>query len=63
MGEKAKTGLSRRDFVRAATVGATAIAGASVLTPSNAQAQESSPTSIPETWDYEADVVVMVPGP
>jgi hypothetical protein len=61
MDEKAKTGISRRDFVRLASAGAAAIAGTGVLPPLAAQAQGTAP-SIPTKWDLEADVVVIGSG-
>ena len=61
MDEKEKQGISRRDFVKLASVGAAAIAGTGVLSPLAAQAQGTAP-SIPTKWDLEADVVVIGAG-
>jgi hypothetical protein len=61
MDEKEKTGISRRDFIRVASAGAAAVAGASVLSPLATQAQGTSP-NIPTQWDLEADVVVIGAG-
>ena len=60
MDEKATTGISRRDFVLLAGAGSAAIAGASVLPPSTAQAQGTPNT--PAKWDLEADVVIIGSG-
>lgn len=61
MDEKARPGISRRDFVGLATTGAAAVASSGVLSPLEAQAQEVSPR-IPARWDLEADVVVIGSG-
>jgi hypothetical protein len=61
MDEKEKQGISRRDFVKLASVGAAAIAGTGVLSPLAAQAQGTAPV-IPTKWDLEADVVVIGSG-
>ena len=50
--------ISRRAFVRGAGAGSAALAGASVLSASPAQAQERDSSAIPEQWDLEADCVV-----
>ena len=58
--KKEQRRVSRRDFVRGASVGAAAIAGASAFPAFRAKAQAA--TAIPETWDYEADVIVIGSG-
>ena len=50
-------GISRRHFVKDASVGAAAIAGALSAMP--AQAQQSAAPGVPARWDLEADVVVI----
>jgi len=63
MGKK-KTRIGRREFVALVSGGAATAAGASVLSPLVAGAQEQSMPSgsIPATWDLEADVVVVGSG-
>ena len=61
-GEKTKGRISRRDFVRGASVGAAAMAGVHLMPTSQARAQESAASGIPEDWDLEADVVVIGSG-
>ena len=61
MNQKARTGLSRRSFVKAATAGAAAIAAGASVPAMQAQAQGTSPT-LPTKWDLEADVVVIGAG-
>ena len=60
--EKKQQGMSRRDFVREATVGAAALAGSSALSALQAQAQQAGASAIPAQWDLEADVVVIGSG-
>ena len=60
--KKKKKTISRRDFVRGAGVGAAAIAGASALPAFQAEAQQSTTSSIPAEWDLEADVVIVGSG-
>ena len=55
MSEKESKRLTRRDFVKGATVGA--VGGLVVGGPGAALAQREP--SLPEKWDYEADVVVI----
>jgi urocanate reductase len=60
-----QNGVSRRSFVTAAALGGVAAAGALASSgASNARAIESTASSIslPDTWDYEADVVVLGAG-
>jgi len=52
--------ISRRDFVKDASVGAAAIAGALSAMP--AQAQQSAAAGVPARWDLEADVVIIGSG-
>ena len=60
--KKKKKIISRRDFVRGAGVSAAAIAGASALPALQAEAQQSTASSIPAEWDLEADVVIVGSG-
>ena len=60
--KKKKKIISRRDFVRGAGVSAAAIAGASALPALQAEAQQSTTSSIPAEWDLEADVVIVGSG-
>jgi len=50
--------LSRRDFIKSATIASTAVAASTVLgaTP------VLSSTNVPQKWDYEADVVIIGAG-
>lgn len=50
--------LSRRNFMKGATVGVTAIAGASALASCQSSTASSSP-NLPEKWDKEVDVIVV----
>lgn len=62
--EKGKSKLTRRQFVTAAAGGAAALAGTTALggyAPVAAQAPAGA-TALPETWDYEADLVVIGSG-
>jgi hypothetical protein len=52
-GKKAKNDLSRRDFIKTTAVGV----GATALT--GLGAKEARATALPESWDYEADIVVL----
>jgi hypothetical protein len=61
MGEKAKTEISRRDFVQLAGAGAAAMAGTGLFSPLAAQAQGTA-VGIPTNWDIEADIVVIGSG-
>ena len=62
--EKEQRKIGRRDFVREASFGTAAIAGASGSMPVlQAEAQESATSGIPEQWDLEAEVVVVGSGP
>ncbi len=54
--------FSRRDFVRGASMGAAAFAGANALPGFATRALASPISQIPETWDLEADVVVIGSG-
>lgn len=54
--------FSRRDFVRGAGVGAAALASASALPAFAAQALNKQVAQVPESWDLEADVVVIGSG-
>ena len=58
--QKAQRRINRRDFVRGSTLSAAAIAGATMLPAMKAQAQAAG--GVPETWDLEADVVVIGSG-
>ena len=60
--KKKKKIISRRDFVRGTGVSAAAIAGASALPALQAEAQQSTTSSIPAEWDLEADVVIVGSG-
>ncbi len=60
MGDEAKPGISRRDFVGLATAGAAAVAASGALSPAHAQAPGAR--QIPTQWDLEADVVVIGSG-
>ncbi len=61
MGEKTKTGISRRQFVGRSGAGAVALAGSGVISPPGAWAQ-GAVSVIPVHWDLEADVVVIGSG-
>ena len=61
MGEKTKTGISRREFLGRSGAGTVALVGTGVLSPSVAQAQGGA-SVIPKRWDLEADVVVIGSG-
>ncbi len=52
--------LSRRDFFKG--TGAAAVAGAAALSAMRVQAQAAMPANMPESWDLEADVVVIGSG-
>lgn len=57
-----KRNISRRDFVKGA--GASAAALSSVVASSSSASQSNqNPFSVPDTWDLEADVVVIGSGP
>ncbi len=58
MDEKARSVISRRNFVKAATAGAAAMAAGASVPVMQAHAQGTAPT-LPATWDLEADVVVI----
>lgn len=60
MRDKAKPGISRRDFVGLATASAAAVAASGALSPAEAQAPGALP--VPTRWDLEADVVVIGSG-
>jgi hypothetical protein len=60
--QKAHNQISRRDLLQRAGVGAAALAGASVIPVRSAKAQAAAPANTPETWDLEADVVVIGSG-
>ena len=49
--------LSRRNFIKGATIGATAIAGLGMV-PASIQAKNRPSRAIPTKWDEEADVVI-----
>ncbi len=54
--------ISRREFIKDATVGAAAVAGAGAfgtLGSMTASAQTQCPSTVPTKWDYEADVVIV----
>ena len=57
-----KPAISRRDFVKGAGASAAALGGAAMLT-TEATANAANPYAVPETWDLEADVVVIGSGP
>jgi len=69
---KESSGISRRDFLKAVGVGTAAVAAVAAVPPlAAAGIQDSSaavpgikvnPTSIPRSWDYEADVVIIGSG-
>ncbi len=61
--EKEQRKIGRRDFVREASVGTAAIAGASAMPVLQGEAQESATSGIPEQWDLEAEVIVIGSGP
>lgn len=54
--------ISRRDLLQRAGVGAAAIAGASVMPVRGVNAQGATTATVPETWDLEADVIVIGSG-
>lgn len=54
--------LSRRDFVRGAGAAAAALGGGAAM-HARAEASAANPFELPETWDLEADVVVIGSGP
>ena len=57
--EEERKDITRREFIKGAAVGAAGVAGAGLLaSPVEAQEVEVNPL-IPQTWDYEADVVVV----
>lgn len=58
--QKKKKKISRRELIQRAGIGSVALAGASTMSPSNAQQKDSS--TIPSQWDLEADVVVIGSG-
>ena len=58
--QKKKKKISRRELIQRAGIGSVALAGASTMSPSNAQQRDSS--TIPSQWDLEADVVVIGSG-
>ena len=58
--ENNQSRFSRRTFFKGTS--AAAIAGAGMLSALHAQAQADAPASVPETWDLEADVVVIGSG-
>src|SRR5690349_6381667 len=65
--EKEQKEISRREFVRGASLGAAGLAGATALPAFQAQqlqaqSPQSSPADIPTQWDLEADVVVIGSG-
>ena len=61
--QKNHNGISRRDLLQKAGLGAAALAGASVLPTAAAKAQDAAPAAaVPETWDLEADVIVIGSG-
>ena len=60
MRDKAKPGISRRDFVGLSTASAAAVAASGALSPAEAQAPGALP--VPTRWDLEADVVVIGSG-
>lgn len=61
--QKNHNGISRRDLLQKAGLGAAALAGASVLPTAAAKAQDAATAAaVPETWDLEADVIVIGSG-
>jgi len=54
--------ISRREFVKGAGVSAAALGGAVTLPVDSAKAQQN-PYAAPDTWDLEADVVIIGSGP
>jgi hypothetical protein len=58
--EKSQSRFSRRTFFKATS--AAAVAGAAMLPAMRGQAQATTPAGLPETWDLEADVVVIGSG-
>lgn len=54
--------ISRRDFVRGAGMSAAALAGASMMPAFAERALAQTGNGVPETWDLEADVVVIGSG-
>jgi hypothetical protein len=60
--EKEQKGISRRDFVRDAGLGAAVVAGAGALPAMQAEAQQRAASEIPTRWDLEADVVILGSG-
>lgn len=55
-------GISRRDFVRGAGLGAATVIGAGAMPAATAQTAEN-PYELPRSWDLEADVVIVGSGP
>jgi len=55
--------LSRRNFIRGAGAGAAAIIGGTALPTASVQAQQQNSCTVPQSWDLEADVVVIGSGP
>ncbi len=61
--QKTSNGISRRDLLQKAGIGAAALAGASVISPRAVKAQDAAAASaVPATWDLEADVIVIGSG-
>ncbi len=61
MGDKKRRAISRREFVQKAGAGAAGAVGAGSL-PAPAAGAQGTCSSIPTTWDLEADVVVVGSG-
>jgi len=53
--EKEQKGMSRREFIKGAAIGAVALAGSGAL----ASCKPAPPAELPEKWDKETDVVVV----
>jgi len=53
------TDLSRRSFIRGAAALGGAVAATGLLGACSNEATPVTPSGLPETWDYEADVVVV----
>lgn len=60
--QKFSNGISRRDLLQKAGLGAAALAGSSVIPARSAKAQAGTAAAAPEKWDLEADVVVIGSG-
>ncbi len=60
--DKSQHKISRRDVLRGAAVSTAAIAGAGMFAAPSARAQTDPMSGLPETWDLEADVVIIGSG-